>query len=210
MPRDNRKILNAVRGPNKQLFKDGMEDELAAAASQERLEQLKRDGVISGDWTSSQGAITVSGDTPSKELQNRANAEGIEITGTLETSNFEPLSVEETVERMNDFDFSADVTRSMTFHGDAIKEEILKRQANASADENANAGKVEQSFGSGDGEKLEEEEFPANFPARSKFIKLDKTLAEVKAMTREKLIELDGIAEITADEVLAYLAEAAK
>jgi hypothetical protein len=41
---------------------------------------------------------------------------------------FEPLSLEETAGRMNEFDFSERVMRSASFHGDALKEEILRQQ----------------------------------------------------------------------------------
>lgn len=46
--------------------------------------------------------------------------------------------------------------------------------------------------------------FPDEFPARAKFENLGKSFDEVKAMSREDLIALEGIGEKTADDVLAY------
>ena len=48
--------------------------------------------------------------------------------------------------------------------------------------------------------------FPEGFPARARavFEKLGKTYADVQKMERKELIEINGIAETTADEVLAF------
>lgn len=56
MPKDNRRIHSAIRHGST-TYKDGMEDELAAAASQEQLERLASRGAISGDWTSAAPAV---------------------------------------------------------------------------------------------------------------------------------------------------------
>jgi hypothetical protein len=57
MAKDNRKILSAVRlhadretGTGRTVFRDGMENELAEAASQEQLDGLVKSGALSGDW----------------------------------------------------------------------------------------------------------------------------------------------------------------
>lgn len=47
-------------------------------------------------------------------------------------------------------------------------------------------------------------DFPEDFPARTKLINLGVSYGEIKTLSREKLIELDGIAEKTADDILSY------
>jgi hypothetical protein len=52
MAKDNRKIHSGVRHKGT-TYTDGMEDELAAAASGKQLERLAERGAISGNWQSS-------------------------------------------------------------------------------------------------------------------------------------------------------------
>ncbi len=56
-------------------------------------------------------------------------------------------------------------------------------------------------------ENKDESDFPEGFSPRAKsvFEKLGKTYAEVSAMNREDLIAVSGIAETTADEILAFV-----
>lgn len=100
------------------------------------------------------------------------------------TDDFKPLSLEKTIEAMKKHDFSERATRSMAFHGEALKEKI--------AEENGN------------GEK--DDDFPEGFPVHAKTAlkKLGKTYADIKGLDREKLIDLPGIADKTADDILAF------
>lgn len=52
-----------------------------------------------------------------------------------------------------------------------------------------------------------EAEYPPDFPRRDVFIEMEMPLATVRGLTREQLVDLNGIAEKTADKVLAFLAE---
>lgn len=51
-------------------------------------------------------------------------------------------------------------------------------------------------------------DFPEGFPSRAKqiFEKSEKTFKEVSEMSREKLIEVKGISEKTADAIIAFIA----
>lgn len=207
---DNRKIKNHIRGTGKTIFKYGMEDDLAAAVDQTRLDELKAEGVIEGDWKSTKRSEnSVSGDAPGKEFAERATDKGISITDN-QAENFEPLSVEETLKRFREMDYSDEVMRSMQFHQETIKAQSGNYQK--SEEQDARTGGSEKSRQKENDPPMEnnppveDDEFPVEFPSRSKFIKADKTFAEVKKMNREQLIEIDGIAEKTADDVLAYFA----
>lgn len=232
MPKDNRRILSSVRVTGKPLFKDGMEDELAAELGQQRLDQLKNEGVLAGDWRSTKqggGGFSVTGDAPSREFQDRMNSENVQMIGA-DSKEFVPLSAEEAMRRFQEFDFSDEVMRSMQFHKEAIKTKVGSVGENASkTKDESNSGKSDSgsradnsdssnansdntngandSDSANSNDSKDDEEFPADFPARSKFIKANKTFAEIKTLTREKLIEIDGIAEKTADEVIAYLSK---
>lgn len=216
MPKDNRKILNSVRGGAGQVFRDGMEDELAAHLDQKRIDELKREGVLAGDWTSTKrGAISISGDAPGARLASRIADEGMTVIGS-HGDEFKPLPLEETMKRFEEFDFSDEVMRSVQFHRDAIKNKVgggglpesdFGREGGGSSVEPNTGANDSTKDDSTNNRRRDDEEFPENFPARSKFIKADKTFAEVKSLSREKLIEIDGIAEKTADEVLAFIAE---
>jgi len=57
MAKDDREILHGIRFPiqkegraRSQVFKAGMEDELAAAATQEQLDKWVADGDLAGTW----------------------------------------------------------------------------------------------------------------------------------------------------------------
>jgi hypothetical protein len=52
MPKDSRTILSGVR-VGKQVFTDGMEDELSAALDQSALDRLTEKGAIAGDFKAS-------------------------------------------------------------------------------------------------------------------------------------------------------------
>lgn len=208
MPKDNRRILTSVRVTGKPLFTAGMEDELAAELGGQRLDELKSEGVLSGDWKSTRngGGISVNGDA---SLANRS-------------SGFVPLPVDETIKRFQEFDFSDEVMRSMQFHKEAIKSNVgstaendSKTANDANSDGNgagaaAAGSSAKDSSNANSNKEDSDEEFPSDFPARSKFIKADKTFAEVKTLSREKLLEIDGIADKTADDVLSYIAELGK
>lgn len=215
MPKDNRKILNSVRGGAGQVFRDGMEDELAAALDQKRIDELVAGGVLAGDWTSlARGAISISGDAPSARLASRIADEGMTVIGSR-GDEFKPLPLEETMKRFEEFDFSDEVMRSVQFHKDAIKNKVGGGLSESDFGREGGKNSVQPNAGANDStrddstnnRRRDDEEFPENFPARSKFIKADKTFAEVKTLSREKLIEIDGIAEKTADEVLAFIAD---
>lgn len=196
---DNRKIRNKIRGENGKHYAYGMEDQLAAAYDQERLDQLKRSGAIEGDWRSAKSAMVVTGDASSKAMSGKLAASGaatvIDGGGGGGGKDFKPLSIEKTIEAMRKMDFSETVTRSMTFHGDALKQAI--EQSNRSKSESP--AKTELKDDAGD--------FPEGFPPiiRAKLEKMGKTFAEIKTLDREKLIELDGIAEKSAGEILEFL-----
>lgn len=49
MAKDNRKILQGVR-VGKTVYRDGQEDELAAAVDQSTLDRLMDKGHLGGDW----------------------------------------------------------------------------------------------------------------------------------------------------------------
>lgn len=55
--------------------------------------------------------------------------------------------------------------------------------------------------------QIGEDGYPADFPGRKALVKLAKTYDEVISMSRDDLIKLNGIAEKTADEILAYRKE---
>lgn len=112
------------------------------------------------------------------------------------SQSFEPLTIRETVERMNKGDFTDDVLDSMKVHREVIEkaaksgkslEEFLKENSEDDA-------KTKNITG-----------LPEDFPMRHLFEKLGfKSVEEVQAKSREELIALNGIAEKTADKALNY------
>lgn len=195
---DNRRIKNKVRGEAGQHYDYGNEDQLAAAYDQTRLDELKAAGAIEGDWSSTKSPLAVSGDgAMSKELSDKIEKSGAEMKTLEPGDGFQPLSVQETLDAMKKMDFSEPVTRSMTFHGDALKE----------------AMKSSNKPGGATGEKKKDPptsaDYPEDFPAYGKnaLQKLGVTLAEAKAMKHEDLTELDGIADKSADEIIEYFAK---
>ena len=138
-----------------------------------------------------------------------------------ETEEFEPLSVEETMDRFSNGDASEIVFLSLKYHQPLIAErrrqdqlEAEKRRAEAGAMKRAQelskteSSKTESSTSNEVTEKTKNapvEELPADFPFRHAFEKLGfKSVEQVQSKTREELIAMDGIAETSVDKALAY------
>ena len=75
-----------------------------------------------------------------------------------------------------------------------------RRGFGTATDEAVSAGQEENTVSNAIGD----DGYPDDFPGRKALVKLGKTYEEVKGMSRDDLIKLNGIAEKTADEILAY------
>lgn len=110
-----------------------------------------------------------------------------------EISEFEPLSLEETMNRFGEGDSADIVFQSLKFHQPTI---VAQRKAEM---ENKKTEKSEDDL------KETTEGIPADFPMRHIFVKHGfKSVAEIQAKTKEELVALDGIADASADKALAY------
>lgn len=118
--------------------------------------------------------------------------------------DFKPFPFEETMRRFEEGDDSSDVFNSLKFYQPKIK---AAREAGISLKEYLEKETANQAESVGDDKGKDADDFPEGFPSRPKntLLKLGKTYAEVSAMNRDALIELDGIAATTADEILVFI-----
>jgi hypothetical protein len=78
---------------------------------------------------------------------------------------------------------------------------VINRELGTLVDAPAAAPEVKENAGSN---AIGDDGYPGDFPGRKTLVKLGKTYDEVKGMSRDDLIKLNGIAEKTADDILAY------
>lgn len=81
MAKDNRKIHSGVRLGGT-TYTDGMEDELAGAASAKQLKRLVEKGAISGEWSSSAAPLE-------DEVDDTEDAQDDEVVDDEETDDSE-------------------------------------------------------------------------------------------------------------------------
>lgn len=127
----------------------------------------------------------------------RLKAEGV-IDGDWlsfqDADNFLPF--EETMERFQAGDDSSIVFDSLKYW----QKQKVADKAKAEAEETgAETGKPEK------GEIPPADGLPKDFPAAHVFEKLGfKTVAEIQSLTKDELVGLDGIGDVTAEKALAY------
>ena len=132
-------------------------------------------------------------------------AESAAVAAAESGEEFEPLSLEETMKRFQSGDSSDEVFKSLKFHQPAIVEGMRAGESRRETIEKTDGAKDKEKSSGGSEETGDDSELPKDFPQRHVFINLGfKTLAEVQALTEEKLIELDGIGEATAKKALSY------
>ena len=80
MAKDNREIIHGIsimqaregkKLPKMKVLASGMEDELAAAFSQQELDAMKERGDITGTWKSTQGAATGGASSSKKSAETK-------------------------------------------------------------------------------------------------------------------------------------------
>ncbi len=109
--------------------------------------------------------------------------------------NFEPLSFEETMKRVDKTDFSDQVLKSLQHHQKTVKE---FKESGLSPEKFLEKLKA-------DDEAIQK--LPLNFPMRHVFLKLGEkydSVEKIQAISLEDLIALDGIAEPSAKKALEY------
>ncbi len=133
------------------------------------------------------------------------------------------LSIEETQKRFSEGDLSDQVVASLRHHKEVLfanENASVSEQKTANTDKSSGKPSTEDPKNSasgddGNGKTKEntpaESKLPEDFPMRHIFEKSNKlapdgfkTVAEVQSKTRQELIDLDGIAEKSADAALAY------
>ncbi len=156
------------------------------------------------------------------------SSESDENSEAASAADFQPLSVKETLERMSQGDFADEVLDSMKVHRKTIDEaknsgkslstfldELEEKEKSTGAPD----GKPKTEGQKGEGEGKAEDKtgtpkvtgLPEDLPMKHILEKPNKhsatgfnTVAEIQALTRDQLIEIDGIADKTADKILAY------
>jgi len=158
---------------------------------------------------------------------------GADEAAAAEDEAFTPLSIEETMERFSNGDSSDEVFKSLKFHQQTIvksrgplkedggtgeqqndggtsgqsatggkTDEDLKAESDAKAKADADA-KTESEKGSPGGNAAKG--LPDSFPMKHVFEKLGLTsVEEIQSMSKEDLVKLDGIADASAEKVLAF------
>lgn len=131
-------------------------------------------------------------------------------------ADFEPLPIDETFARFEKGDDSDEVYKSLKYYQPIIAEAGKSGKAPQQIIEERKAAEKAKHEQSGNGKsegnpedkskgQTEPTGLPKDFPARATFEKLGfKTVGEVQAKTRDELIALNGIAETSADNALAY------
>ncbi len=152
----------------------------------------------------------------------------------LELQEGSPLSLEETMERFNNMDFSDDVMRSMQYHQDKIKEmkakslgdygdipltgesitevETVEETADNTEEVVAQADLSQSTEDLGTGATIPVNQdvptdLPEGFPARDELLSQGiTTLAKLKSMTKADILKLEKIGDAKANQIGARLA----
>ncbi len=171
------------------------------------------------DWVTSRGVDYPPGEhempeESAKSIVTKGLGEYVEDGG--DKSNV--LPIKETIERMSQGDLSDEVLDSMKVHRDVIQEaqksgKPLRVFLDELSEKEKSAQKSDDPSSVGDPKDKgkTEDGLPEDFPTKTILEKPNKhsetgfkTVAEVQALTREQLIEIDGIADKTADKILTY------
>jgi hypothetical protein len=158
------------------------------------------------------------------------SGEGSDNAEKDSASDFQPLPIKETLERMSQGDLSDEVLDSMKVHRDVIQEaqksgkslsvflaEMSEKEKSDQKSEVQSGGQSKTENQKGEGKTDDKTQtskvmgLPEDLPMKHILEKPNKfsetgfnTVAEVQGLTREQLIDIDGIAEKTADKILAY------
>ena len=161
MSKDTREVLRGIGVHEDNKFRAVTEpDEVSAMYSQDELNAFVEAGVLSGgEWKSTK--VETVEDQP----------EPVESA---------PLTIEETMKRMNSFDFSDEVTRSMAFYKDELPERLK--------------GKMKQ----------KDSDLPEDFPLRSRLVEQGVAFEQVKSMSRADLVALKYVTDSNVDSILNY------